>query len=158
MNWQTISLRGLQAYCLISALIAVVGGGSFVVAGADGLALVVGAERPELAPLLQTAADAIDDRVRGIVDTWYRALGWYWLMTGLMVLWITPRIAERTDWFRFVGVAFMAVGVGNAVSMVQSGAGVHDSYVGLAFEFGIPLLAIVWQAAVARAQAALPTL
>jgi len=42
MKRQAISLRSLQGVSLISALIAVIGGGTFVLNGTDGLAIVVG--------------------------------------------------------------------------------------------------------------------
>jgi hypothetical protein len=97
MNQQLVSLRGLQIVSLVSATIAVIGGGTFVLAGTDGVAMVVGSEYPSLSPLVKQATETIDPTMRVTFDTWYRALGWYWLTTGLMLFWITPKIQYRTD-------------------------------------------------------------
>jgi len=49
MNWKQISLRALQIVSVISAIVAITGGGAFVLWGVDGLATVVGREYPLLA-------------------------------------------------------------------------------------------------------------
>lgn len=154
MSWPTISLRGLQVYCLLSALIATVGGGTFVWNGTDGVALVLGTEYPALAPMLEEHTESISASARPSFDLWYRALGWYWFMTGVMLFWITAKVALHSGWFRCIHVAFMAVGVASVVTLIESGPNEHIRYFGLIPEFGIPLLAIVWQGFVAR-QAAL---
>jgi len=151
MNGKVISLRGLQFVSLISATIAVVGGGTFVLQGADGLATVVGAEYPALSPLLDRASSAIDPLMKVTFDTWYRALGWYWLTTGLMLFWITPNVQYRTDWFRLIHVAFMAVGIASLLTIIESGPNVHNRYGAVVIELGVPCVLIVWQWFVARA-------
>lgn len=83
-------------------------------------------------------------------STWYRVLGWYWFVTGLMLFWITPRVQLRTDWFRFIHISFMAVGVASLVTIAQSGTNAHNRYGAVAFEIGIPCAAILWQWFVAR--------
>ena len=90
MNWTLISLRGLQLVCLFSATIAVFGGGTFVLFGTEGLAMVVGTEYPALSPLIDQSAKSIEPSMKITFDTWYRALGWYWLVSGVMLFWITP--------------------------------------------------------------------
>ncbi len=150
MPWHLISKRGLQLYCLLSALVAIIGGGMFVVFGMAAVPRVVGVEYAALVNALSNSVGAIDSSVRVTFDTWYRALGWYWLMAGVMLLWVTPRVDEETAWFRFINVGFMAVGVAAAVTIAQSGTNVHNRFGALVPEFGIPLLAIVWQYFVAK--------
>ena len=78
----TISLRGLQAFMLINAAIAILGGGNFVLSGIDGVEQVLGMEYPALKPMLAEAAAAMAAEPRVSIDHFYRVLGWYWLMTG----------------------------------------------------------------------------
>ena len=94
---RTISLRGLQAFMLINAVIAIVGGGSFVLSGIDGVERVLGSQYPELKPMLSEAAAAMAAEARVSFDHFYRVLGWYWVMTGTMLLWITPSVATTTS-------------------------------------------------------------
>jgi hypothetical protein len=150
VNRRQISLRLLQVYSLFSATIAVLGGGTLVLAGIDGLPRVVGIEYSTLVPALQTATANIEPEIRVTFSTWYRSLGWYWFVTGLMLFWITPKVHLRTDWFRLIHVAFMAAGVATLVSIVEHGTNVHNRYVALVPEFGIPCGAMVWQWFVAR--------
>lgn len=149
----TISLRGLQAFMLISAVIAILGGGSFVLSGIDGVARVLGTEYPALKPMLGEAASAMAAEPRVTFDHFYRVLGWYWLMTGVMLLWITPSVASQTAWFRFIHIAFMAVGVANILSMAEYGTNAHLRSVALVPELGVPCVAMFWQTLVARSAA-----
>jgi hypothetical protein len=150
MNRRVVSLRLLQLYSLGSATIAVLGGGAFVLGGIDGVARVVGTEYSALVPMLEQASASIDPEAGVTFSTWYRVLGWYWLVTGLMLFWITPKVQLRTDWFRFIHVAFMAVGVASLVTISQHGTNVHNRFGAVVFEIGIPSAAIVWQWFVAR--------
>jgi len=150
MTWSVVSLRGLQILSLLSALIAIVGGGTFVLYGTEGVALVLGTEFPALSARLTNASDELDTIARPSFDLMYRALGWYWLMSGVMLLWIIPSIAHRTDWFRLIHIGFMAVGVASVITLMDTGPNEHIRYIGLVPEFGIPLLAIAWQGYVAR--------
>ncbi len=147
---KTISFRGIQAYAVASALIAILGGGSFVLGGVDGVPAAVGTEYPSLVPALESAASAIDASARATFDTWYRALGWYWLVTGLMLLWITPQVHRYTAWFRFIHVGFMAVGVANAITIADTGTNAHSRYGAVAIELLVPTLAMLWQWSVAK--------
>ena len=92
LSARTLSLRGLQLFSLLSATLAVLGGGTFVLRGIDGLAQVVGVEHAELAPLMHETAMTLEGKAKVTLDHYYRALGWYWLMTGVMLFWIVPRI------------------------------------------------------------------
>lgn len=149
MDRKIVSLRSLQIVSAISAVIAITGGGTFVLFGSDGLARVVGTEYPSLSPLLEAAASNIETEIKVTFDTWYRALGWYWLTTGAMLLWITPQIQYRTDWFRFIHMGFMAVGIASLVTIANTGTNVHNRYGAVVFELGIPLLLMLWQRSVA---------
>ncbi len=145
-----ISLRGLQVASVISALIAVVGGGTFVLTGVDGVARVLGTEFPEMRPMLAEAAAAMASEPRVSFDLFYRSLGWYWMMTGGMLFWIIPNIASQTAWFRFIHVAFMAVGMTTLLSIAEHGTNAHLRYANLIPELGVPSTLIVWQTFVAR--------
>jgi hypothetical protein len=151
MNRGTLSLRALQLVSLVSAAIAISGGGTFVLLGSAGLAVVVGAEYSSLSPVLEQAVSNIEPEVRATFDTWYRALGWYWLMTGVMLLWIIPSVQYRTDWFRFLHMGFMAVGIASIFTIADSGTNLHNRYGAVAFELGIPVLLMLWQRSVALA-------
>jgi len=135
---------------LISAVVAILGGGSFVVLGIDGVERVLGTEYSALKPMLGEAAAAMAAEPRVSFDHFYRVLGWYRLMTGVMLLWITPSVASRTAWFRFLHIAFMAVGVSNILSMAEYGTNAHLRAMALVPELGIPCAAILWQTLVAR--------
>lgn len=150
MNYRLLSLRALQLYAIANGVIAVIGGGTFVWFGSEGLSMVVGVKFPALAPLLEQTAISIEPGVRVTFDTWYRALGWYWLVTGLMLFWITPNIQNRTDWFRFIHIGFMAVGIANLMTIIQSGVNVHSRYLSVVIEIGVPILSMLWQWSVAR--------
>ena len=151
---QTVSFRALQVYCVLSAAIAIVGGGNFVVNGVDGVPRAVATEYPGLVADLEVASAAIDAAVRPTFDTWYRSLGWYWLVTGLMLLWIVPRVRTATAWFRFIHLGFMATGVANAVTIATTGTNVHSRYDAVAIELTVPTVAILWQTWVAHGAAA----
>lgn len=150
MSRKIFSLRALQAISTISALVAIVGGMTFVMFGAEGLALVVGTEYPSLSLLLEEAVSDIEPEIKITFDTWYRTLGWYWFLTGVMLLWIIPRIQYRSDWFRFIHVGFMAVGVASAITIMDSGTNIHNRYFALIPELGVPTLLIIWQWFVGR--------
>lgn len=137
MSWRKISIRGLQIYCVLNVAIAVIGGGSFVLFGIEGLA------RFTTPDVLQSIRD-IEGPALSIMDTWYRLLGWYWLVAGLMLLWITPRVQFSGAWFRFIHIGFMAAGIANAVLLLSGSNGVASPEA-LIPEFGIPLLAMFWQ-------------
>lgn len=156
MNWELISLRALQTVSIISAIIAITGGGAFVLWGSDGLAVVVGREYPSLSPALVQAAANIDPSVKSIFDIWYRALGWYWLVTGIMLLWIIPKIQYRSDWFRLIHVSFMAVGIARALTIAEHGVDVQNRHGAVAIELSVPIILIIWQWFVARAAASVP--
>lgn len=151
MPRRRISLRLLQVYCVFSALIALAGGGTFVLYGIDGLPRVVGTEYGGLVAPLTDAAGQIEPKIRVTFSTWYRSLGWYWFTSGLMLLWITPNVERQTAWFRFIHLGFMAAGVATAVTISESGTNLHNRYDAMIPEFGIPAAAMVWQWFVARA-------
>lgn len=142
---QKISYRALQVYAVFSALIAIIGGGTFVVAGIDAVAMVVGVEYPGYVAQLETSALHISESVPVTFDAWYRLLGWYWVMTGLMLLWITPSINSSTAWFRFIHTAFMAAGISNALTIINSGVNLHARVDAVAIELLVPTLAMIWQ-------------
>ena len=150
MDKQHISLRLLQGFALINGTIAVLGGGAFVINGIDGVATVVGTEYASLVPMLEKASASINHEARVTFSTWYRVLGWYWLMTGFMLFWITPKIHLQTAWFRLIHVGFMAVGIASLLTIAESGSNPHNRYGAILFELGIPCGAIVWQTFVAR--------
>ncbi|MGI9327009.1 MAG: DUF4345 family protein [Pseudomonadales bacterium] len=79
------------------------------------------------------------------IITWYRALGRYWLSTGLMLLWIVLKIETQTAWFRFVHIGFMAVGVANLVTIMDTGTNTHSRYDAVIIELAVPLVFIAWQ-------------
>ena len=128
MKPRLFSLRLFQALCAVSTLIAVLGGGSFVLNGADGVALAVGAEYPALVPRLEAAAASIDSVSRGTFDTWYRALGWYWVVTGLMMIWVIPNIETQWPWIRFIHIGFMGVVVANIFTILDTGTNAHPRF------------------------------
>lgn len=116
----------------------------------DGVAIVVGAEFPSVASILVSAPESLSSTAHPSFDMWYRALGWYWFMTGVMLLWITPNVAQRTEWFRLIHIAFMAVGIATFLTLLESGTNEHLRYGNLVPELGVPLLAMAWQRSVAR--------
>lgn len=112
-------------------------------------------EYPALEPLLHGAAAAISAEQRMTFDHWYRVLGCYWLVTGLMLLWIIPKIQYRTAWFRFIHLGFMAMGISSLLSINEYGTNIHNRYDAVLIELTVPALAIVWQWYVARKAIAL---
>ncbi|MFT4519563.1 MAG: hypothetical protein ACI9JM_001960 [Halioglobus sp.] len=60
MDMQKFSLRGLQLVSLVSAGVAIHGGGTFVLNGIDGVAPIFSREYLELVPALSAAAAAMD--------------------------------------------------------------------------------------------------
>ena len=142
MNWHQISLRGLQLYCVVSALIAVVGGGSFVILGSGALTYFSQGGVSTLADLNATTL--------AWVDIWYRTLGCYWLSTGLILAWLTPTVQTQTAIFRLTHIGFIGAGVATTFALSE-GSQVR-SIVALLPELGIPALAILWQLALATRQ------
>ncbi len=114
---------------------------------------MVGTEYASLVPSIESAAAAIEPEIRVTFSTWYRVLGWYWLVTGLMLFWIIPQIATRTDWFRLIHLGFMAVGIASLVTISERGTNLHNRFGAVVFEIGIPIGFMVWQTVVARAHA-----
>ena len=149
-RFQKISYRTLQVYAVFSALIAIVGGGTFVLFGIDAVPMVVGTEYPDYVAELEKSARHISESVPVTFETWYRLLGWYWVMIGLMLLWITPSISSSTAWFRFIHFAFMAAGISNALTIASSGVNVHARYDAVIVELLVPTLAMIWQWRVSR--------
>ena len=139
------SYRGIQVYAVISSIIAIAGGGTFVLYGVEGVALVAGTEYPNLVPALHAAAQLIPDATRPTFDTFYRMLGWYWLVTGLLLLWITPAIGTSTAWFRLIHLAFMSTGIANGITIMDSGLSAHGRYGAVIIELLVPTLAMIWQ-------------
>lgn len=150
MTFQNASLRGLQLVSLVSAAIAILGGGAFVLNGIDGVPLVVSREYPELESALSHAAANIDVKMKVTFDHWYRVLGFYWFVTGLMLLWIIPRIQQQTAWFRFIHLGFMAVGISSLLSIAEYGTNTHNRYGAVIIELSVPSILILWQWYVAR--------
>ena len=148
---QTCALWGLRVFAVLSALVAISGGGTFLLNGVDGVPRLVGVEYPALVQQLESAAANIDADARATFDTWYRALGWYWIVTGLMLLWIVPRIHIHTAWFRFIHFGFMSVGIANALTIADTGTNQHSRYDAVAIELLVPGIAMIWQAYVAGA-------
>ncbi len=140
-----ISLRFLQAFSAVSALIAIWGGGTFMLNGVEGVALIVSTEYPELKPMLELAATNIEAAPRVTFDHWYRVLGWYWLVMGLMLLWIIPKIQYQTAWFRLIHLSFMAVGLSSLLSISEYGTNTHNRYGAVVIELAIPALLMLWQ-------------
>jgi len=130
--------RALQIFAALNALIALYNGGKFVVLGIEAVPLPKGLE-------LQLA-----EPVRGLLDTWYRVLGWTWLTTGLMLAWITPKIETQTVWFRLIFVAFMCVGVGRLAAVIAHGFTAENTVLAIALEIAIPAACLVWHAIVVR--------
>ena len=147
---QKFSYRALQAFAVLSATIAIAGGGTFVLLGIDAVPVVVGTEYPHFVTELEKSVQQISETAPVTFDTWYRLLGWYWVSAGLMLLWITPSIRTSTAWFRFIHVAFMAAGIANALTIYNSGVNIHARYDAVAIELLVPILAIVWQWRVSR--------
>lgn len=100
--------------------------------------------------MLEQASAGIDPAAAVTFSPWYRVLGWYWFMTGIMLLWIIPKIQFETAWFRFIFVGFMAVGTASLITISQHGPNLHNRYGAAVFEIGIPAATIVWQWFVAR--------
>jgi hypothetical protein len=149
-RFQKLSYRTLQVYAVFSALIAIVGGATFVLMGIDAVPIVVGTEYPDYVAELEISARRISESEPVTFEAWYRLLGWYWVMTGLMLLWITPSIGASTAWFRFIHFGFMAAGVSNAITIVTSGVNVHARYDAVIIELLVPTLAMIWQWRVSR--------
>jgi len=92
----------------------------------------------------------MNNTAKASFDIWYRALGWYWLMMGVMLLWIVPKIQYRTDWFRFIHISFMAVGIARALTIAENLDAPQNRYGAVAVELLVPVVLIIWQSFVAR--------
>jgi hypothetical protein len=139
-----MSTRLLQIFAALNVVIALYNGGRFVLLGIAAVPGIASAD------LTQIAAPAW-----GLLDTWYRVLGWVWVSTGFMLAWITPAIETHTAWFRCIFVAFMCVGIGRLAAVVDHGVSVENTGPVIAIEIGIPLACIIWQGFVAK-EAAVP--
>jgi hypothetical protein len=137
-----ISRRLLQFFVGLNALVAVYNGGAFLLFGIEGVPIVARVE-------LSIPIDAIDEPARGVLDTWYRALGWVWLSVGLMLAWILPSVERSTAWFRFIHIAFLCVGIGRLASVLEYGVTRHNPLWAIAIEIVVPLAFIAWQSRVA---------
>jgi hypothetical protein len=122
-----MSRRLLQVFAVVNVLVAFYNGGRFLFLGIDA------------------------EPGSGGVDLWYRVLGWFWITSGLMLAWITPRIEVHTAWFRLIFVAFMSVGLGRLAAVAAHGVSAENTVIAIAIEIAVPLACIVWQGFVARA-------
>src|SRR5262245_40038784 len=135
-----MSKRLLQIFAAVNVVIALWNGGRFVALGIAAVPEIVSAE----------LINQIPAPAWGLLDTWYRVLGWVWVTTGLMLAWITPAIDRHTAWFRFIFVAFMCVGVGRLAAVFDHGFSIENTVPAIALEIAIPLACIVWQTFVAQ--------
>jgi hypothetical protein len=135
-----MSRRLLQIFAAVNALVAIYNGGRFVLWGIDAVPAVAGLDL-----VVELAEPA-----RGVLDTWYRVLGWVWVTTGLMLAWITPAIETHTAWFRLIFVGFMCVGIGRLAAVLAHGVSSENTLAAIALEILIPLACIVWQGYVAK--------
>jgi hypothetical protein len=132
------SRRFLQLFAGVNVLIACYNGGAFVLLGIDAVPLIARAE----------LGSGVGDPARALLDTWYRVLGWNWVCVGLMLAWVIPAIERHTAWFRFIMVAFMAVGVGRISAVAAFGFSDHNPAYAIAIELLVPTVCIVWQSRV----------
>jgi hypothetical protein len=135
-----MSRRLLQIFAALNALVAIYKGGVFVLCGIDAVPVIAGVD----------LALQISEAARGILDTWYRVLGWIEVTTGLMLAWITPAIETHTAWFRLIFVSFMCVGVGRLASVLDRGFSTQNTAAAIAIEIAVPLACIAWQRQVTR--------
>jgi len=134
-----ISKRLLQIFMGLNVLVAIYKGGAFVLLGIDAAPLMAGSD------LMIKVAEP----VRGLLDFWFRVMGWTWLGVGLMLGWIIPSIERHTAWFRFIMIALMGTGVGNLAAVLASGS-LGDKAIEIVIEITIPLACIAWQTQVAN--------
>ncbi|MDQ3403626.1 MAG: DUF4345 domain-containing protein [Actinomycetota bacterium] len=84
------------------------------------------------------------------VDSNYRFFAAIWLMLGLVLLWIVPRVREATAPLRVVCAAVFVGGLARVMSLIV--AGVPDpllvAFIGV--ELIVPPVLLVWQASVRK--------
>ena len=96
---QKFSYRALQAFAVVSATIAIVGGGTFVLLGIDAVPVVVGTEYPHIVTELEKSVQQISETAPVTFDTWYRLLGWYWVSAGLMYFGLRLQLEHQQHGF-----------------------------------------------------------
>ncbi len=84
-----------------------------------------------------------------LLDSNLRFLGGLWLMLGLVLIWLVPRIERETALFRVLWLMVFAGGVGRLLSMLALGLPPWP-FIGFTLLeiVGAPLF-IIWQAGVA---------
>ena len=141
-----MSRRLLQIYAGLNVLVAFYNGGRFLSLGIDAVP----------ANAAMALAAQIADPAAGVLDTWYRVLGWFWITVALMLAWIVPRIESHTVWFRLIFIAFASVGMGRLAAVLAHGFSTENTALAIAIELAVPLASIVWQSFVARAAIGAP--
>ena len=109
--------------------------------------MLLGLEGMQLAAQPMPALPAADPGVANL-DQLFRALAGLWLVVGLMLVWMIPRIETHAVWFRFACGAMFAMGVGRMASFLAFGEA-GPGLVGAAAELASPPLLAYWQSRVA---------
>lgn len=83
----------------------------------------------------------------------FRFLSTVWLVAGLVILWIIPRVEKETGAFRVVGAAIILGGLSRIISLASLGPFHDDSslYIFMGLEIGLTPLLLIWQSYVAKA-------
>lgn len=102
-------------------------------------------QAPKHMPLNFEAASAVTAE--------FRFLSAVWLVAGLVIIWIIPRVEKETGAFRVVGAAIILGGLSRIISLVTLGPFHDDSslYIFMGLEIGLTPLLLIWQTYVAKA-------
>lgn len=98
---------------------------------------------------------AFDPTPAGIdIDSHYRYLSGIFLGVALGFLSCIPNVAAKTARFRFLTMLVVLGGLGRLISLLMEGEPSWPHLAGLVLELGVVPLVALWQARVAREQAA----
>jgi len=74
----------------------------------------------------------------------------WWIGAGLFLIWLAPRVAERTLEVRgFAGLLFLG-GVSRILAALDTDWPSSGQLILMALELGLPVVLVIWQARVAR--------
>mgnify|MGYP001806817870 CR=1 FL=1 len=79
-----------------------------------------------------------------MLDSNFRFYNGLWTGIGILLLWMIPAAARKTDLLWFLSVPFVAAGIGRVVSILTCGLPPLMYALFLPLELGFPLLAL-WQ-------------
>jgi Domain of unknown function (DUF4345) len=126
--------RGLQVVLVIGGLVAITTGLVAIIGGIDTFPGSPSAENP--------------------ADNEGRFLNGIWVGFGVLILWVVPRVERETTLVRILAAAIFLGGLARLASIIDVGEPADMQYVLMGIELVLGPLVIVWQALVARQDAA----